>query len=272
MARSKKKSIPIITLLFIIVPVLTVGIAFAKLTKKNTKYVYAKIKVSQGLWWASTGKPNIWLAEGIKKGEIEYNLLGKPVAEILEARHYPYFTERKTNEDKFDIYLKVKLAADYNQRSQKYTFKRFSLVVGAPIEIETQSAQITGTVTELSESDFQTKKTEKTVFLTKKFAYPWEYDAIKIGDLYFDGEEVVFKVVDKYQVGTSVIAPDFYGNITPSTTDRTRYIVVKTKIKVLEKDGLLFFGEENLLNTGSTIAISTPRFNFEEFVVGKIDD
>ncbi len=271
MPRKKKKSIPSIIFLFIIVCALTLVFALFKSTASETQYIYVKVKVSQGFWWASTSKPSPWYAKAIKKGDIEYNILGKPTAEILEVRYYSVFSKNEPTENKYDIYLTIKLAADYNNRTQKYVFKRSNITISSPIELETQSTQITGTVIDVSEQEFADEYIEKTIFLTKNFAHPWEYEAIKVGDSYFDGEEIVFEVLGKNQVATSEIKTDYYGNLLPSTIDATSHIVIKAKVKVRIDNEELLFGEERILNSGARLTVNTSIFNYSDFVVGKIE-
>ncbi len=271
MSRKKKKTIPIIVFPFIIISTLTIVFAFLKLTASNTQYIYVKVKVSQGFWWAATVKPNLWIAKSIKKGDSEYNLLGQPIAEVLEVRHYPYFPENQPYENKYNIYFTLKIGVDYNKRTQKVIFKRSTLSVGSPIELDFPSTQITGTVIELSSKPFEDKYIEKVAYLTKRFALPWEFDAIKIGDTYFDGEDVVFKVLSKTRRNTTVISMDSYGNISPNNLEPNNYITVKAIVRAKSKNGQLFFGEEKVLNPGSPLAISTPNFRFENFVISKIE-
>lgn len=272
MSAKRKFRIPIVPLLFIVIPAIVILIAGVKFytTSFSPSYVYVKVKLSQGLWWASTESPDIWLATGIKSGDKEYNLLGKPTADILSVRYYPTSSGSDPTKDKYGVFLTVKLAASYNARNQKYTYNRSAVLVGAPIDIETQRTSISGTVTALSSQPFDDKYIEKTVFLTKRFAYPWEYDAIKIGDAYFDGQDTVFKVLDKQRTATAMIVPDYFGNYLSTTVDSTRYIIVKATIKVREENGVLYFGDEKLLTSGASLEIVTPNFNYKDFVVGEI--
>src|SRR3989344_5717272 len=112
-AKTYKKNRPFSTYIafFVGIFILVVIIALVKVSTSKPDYLYVKVKLSQGLWWASTQKPSIWFINAIKKGEIEYNLLGKPAAEILEVRYYsiPY-SLLAPSKDQFDIYATVKLA------------------------------------------------------------------------------------------------------------------------------------------------------------------
>ena len=266
----KKGKFPVSYVLFLLIPVFVVVVAFFRTASAKPTYIYAKVKVSQGLWWASSNKPNIWFPASIKKGEIETNLLGQPIAEVLEVKYYPYFIENTLYEDKFDVYLTVKLVADFNKRTQKTIFKRSALSVGSPIELNFPTSSITGTIIEISPEEFKEVYNKKIVYLTKRFAYPWEFEAIKVGDTYFDGSEEVFKVLGKEASNTAIISPDSFGNLLPSFSEPTRYITVRAEIKVKERNGRLIFGEEKIIVPGALLNLITPHFNFQEFVVSKV--
>ncbi len=263
------KQNPIITgfgLIFLIV----ILISFTKLLTPDLTPIFVKVKLGQGLWWARTDNPKIWFTKALKKGEKEYNLLGAPIAEILEVRYYPYKTEGR-DDTLYDIYLTINLAANESGKTKKFVFKRSPVLVGTPIELEFQSTQVTGAITAISEKPFDDNYIEKVIYLSKRFAFPWEYEAIKIGDKFFDGEDIVFEVLDKNQTRTAIIAPDRYGNFTAANTDSTRYLNVKAKIVVKEDNGRIIFGEEQVLIPGTLIDISTDNFDFNGFVLAKIE-
>ncbi|MBU1066224.1 hypothetical protein KKE60_00275, partial [Patescibacteria group bacterium] len=119
----KNKYFSIITLLFITVAVLVTSTAFIKTAISESDYIYVKVKISQGYWWASTQSPNVWFINSLKVGDAEYGLLGKPIAEVLEIRHYPTISYPKY-QAQYDIFLVLKLAVSVNTKTQKYMFKR----------------------------------------------------------------------------------------------------------------------------------------------------
>lgn len=264
----KNKYFSIITLLFIAMVVLVLGTSFVKTAISQEDYIYAKVKVSQGFWWASTQNPSVSFVNSIKKGETEYDLLGKPVAEVLEARYYPILSSRY--QVRYDIFLTLRLAASYNNKTQKYLFKRSTMAVGSPIELEFSSTQVSGEIIEISKEAFQENGLEKNIILTKRLAYPWEYDAIKIGDELFDGEEVVFRVTSKRALDTSLVDVSSYGNVNLSLRDPRKFIRVYGKIKLKEKGDRLIFGEEQVIIPGVEISLATENFVFDQFVVQEV--
>ena len=159
------------------------AVSVYKLLIKQENFVYARVKVSQGLWWASTQKPPNWLASSLKAGMIEKDLTGAPKAKILSVRSYPYWSTG------YDIYLTLKLKVTGRLKTGTVNFNRSTLAVGSPIEHTFPKVEITGTVIELSSRPFVENVKWQTITLVKPNAYQWEYDAIRVGDFYHDGQE-----------------------------------------------------------------------------------
>jgi hypothetical protein len=247
--------------------VLFVGlVSVYKLFFVKDTYVYAKVKMGQGLWWASTAKPAIWFVEALKKGDVERSLTGKATAEILNVHYYPWW-----GSGQYDVYLYLKLKVSGNPKTGKYNFKRSTIGVGSPIDFEFPSAQFSGTVVDMNSEPIKEQLFDKAITLTKKNAFPWEYDAIKIGDAYFNGEHTVFEILEKKAIDTYTQSSDVYGNSTDAIIDSKKYIQVKAKIKVLKKNNQLIFGEEQIVTPGKNLNISTSSFTFQEYVVGGVE-
>ena len=198
--------------------------------------MYAKVKLES--WGVQTEKPTIWLTTAIKKGDRETDFAGKTLAEVQNIKYYPYYMD---NKDQFNIFLTLKIVTPY---------KRSPLVIGAPIALILANTQVYGTIIDLSSKPFNDKYLEKTIYFVKRNSYPGEYEAIKIGDSYFDGTRTAFEILEKS-------GPE---NIT-----------VKAKISLQEKNGELVFGEEQVIKPGKLLNLSTLNFAFNDFVVGKIE-
>ncbi|HJX59405.1 MAG TPA: hypothetical protein VJ481_02515 [Patescibacteria group bacterium] len=250
--------------LFLGILVITATFIVLKILTPKENFVYAKVKVAQGLWWASTQKPAFWFAKAISRGDSEHDLLGRTIAQVTDVRYYPDI------EDKYNIYLTLKLAS--SGKGGKYSFKNSPLSVGSPIELELNRSLVTGTVIDMNENPFEEKYVDKKVLLRKIPAYRWEYNAINIGDEFSDGKEVVFKVISKNVLG--------YSNIS-KTLGEDRYLVLPTgstleisvlaSIKLKYADGFYFFGEEKAVRPGATFSVSTPNFDFRDFEVVSLE-
>lgn len=253
---------------------ITVGftgiIAFSKLLSK-TDYVYAKVKVAQGLWWASTLKTPLWLAQGIKANDSELDLFGKPIAEVIEKRYYP--TGDSLIEDKFNVYLTVRLAAKFSKSGKKYTFKGTTLSIGSPIELDLARTFVSGTIIDISPEPFQDKYVEREVTLRKVTAPGSEFNAIKIGDEFSDGNEVVFKVLDKnifrFFERDNLALP--ISSMLGITVTAKMKLTVTAKMKLKEKNGLFLLGEDKIVRPGAILSIPTPNFDYHEFEIVSIE-
>lgn len=258
--------------LIVIVVAFVIFFSVSKVFLVEPKYIYVRVKVGQGFWWASTAKPTIWFANSIKKGEKQFDLLGKPTAEIEEVRYYPTW-----GTGQYDVFIKLKLKASYNSRSQTYSFSRSTISIGSPIEIQFPSTFITGTVIALSNFPIEDEYVEKIIYLVYQEGYrkdfPYRYDNIKIGDKYFDGSEEVFKVEDK-SLENNILSIE--NNLTAQVFERmvetTQNIIVKAKVKLKNKNGELFYGEDYKVSNNTSVPFSTKDYFFENFVVRKIED
>lgn len=235
------------------------------------RYAYVKLKVGQGLWWVNTARPNVWFADNIREGDIKYDILGRKQAEIIEVRKYP-----ATQNSQFDVYITAKLKVGFNKRTGEYNFNRSILSVGAPIELQFPKVDVTGTVMEISPEPFNEPFVEKIVYIVNQGGYlkdfPYRYDSIKIGDYYNDGRDKVFEVLDKklekniWSIGNNLTGTIFEGEI-----DTNQNIIVKARVKLKERKGNLYYGEDNKVMVNSFINFATNTYQFENFNIRKIE-
>lgn len=240
-------------------------VSLYKLKGTKPQFVYVKVRLGQGLWWTGGAKPNIWFVNALKKASIEKDLLGAPITQILSVRYYPYW-----GSDQYDVYLYLKLKVTKRGNPPKYLFKRSTLGVSSPIELEFPTVQATGTIIDLNSSEIEDKLVEKEITLTKFLQYPWEYQAIKVGSKYNDGKEDVLEITDKNISNLSSLGLDIL-NISGSKIAKVQqYVIVKAKIKLREVDNQYIYGEDQRISIGKTINLSTPEFTFADYIVGEI--
>lgn len=264
----RKNYIPIV----LVICVLFVGVVvIARSLFAKPTYVYVKIKVGQGLWWAATAKPNIWMVNSMKKGDTKDDALGRTQAKLISIKKYPTIINSQ-----YDVYVTAVIKAGFNKKTGEYSFNRSSLSVGSPIDLQFPKIYLTGTVIGISPNPIKDSYVEKKLYLVSQGGYlkdfPYRYDAIKIGDVYFDGEQKVFEVIDKqlekniWSIGNSLT-----GTIYEGAVDTTQNIVVIANVKLLKKEDGFYFGEENRVNINSYIPFTTSDYYFESFHIRKIE-
>lgn len=235
-----------------IIFIVGIVVVFRLFTQKK-ETIYVKVKVSQGLWWASTLKPSVWLATSLQKGDKEISLSGDKIAEIIEVRRYPLGVFNYASEQ-YDVFLIVKMKVGYNENTGKYTFKRSNITIGGPVEYEFQNVAITGTVVDISNQPIQNKYEEKTVVLEKELAQQWEYDAIMVGDSYFDGEDVVLEIIDK-EITDSGESLYPFGIGYPIFSSKRINMRITAMMKLKKENNTYIFREEYPVTTGRRMSI-----------------
>lgn len=226
--------------------------SFYKLFVTKPTYVYVKVKLGQGLWWATTAKPTRWFIDSIKVGEKEHDITGKFISEIKSVKYFPVFLNGFNGEfsDQYNVFLTLKLQVTGNKKINKYYFKRAILGVGAPIEFEFPSAQFSGTIIDLKEQPFAESFEEKNIILSKKSDDISEYQSIRIGDYYFDGQEKAIQIIDK----------SFNQGI----------ISLNVKIRLKKINDQLLLGEEETVVVNKRINFLTVNSLFYDYYVQEI--
>lgn len=241
-------------------------VTFYKMFVTKPTYVYAKIKVGQGYWWATTQQPSVWLVKAIQAAQSQKDLTGKPIAQILRVESYPYL-----GTSQFNVYVTLKLKVSKVGNKGMYNFNRETIGVATPIDLEFPNAQFSGVIIQISEKPIVTKLVPKVVYLTKKYSYPWEYDAIKIGDKFNDGNEDVIEILDKAKGETNEVLLSDQGKLVSSEMETYNYIVLKIRIMAKEEGPLYVYGEETTLSPIRGFDFVTNGYIFNNFTIAKIE-
>lgn len=241
-------------------------VAGYRLFIKKPTYIYARVKVGQGYWWASTQKPSLWYVQAIKNAGTEKDLVGKPIVKILNVTYYPYY-----GSSQFDIYVDLQLKIDGINKKGSYSFKRETIGIGSPIDLEFSAVQFSGTIISLSTKKMKDEFVEKTVYLSKRYSYPWEFDSIKIGDYFDNGNGKVIMVLEKAKGETNEMFFNELGKLVSTDSNSYQNIFLKVKMKVKKEESGWVYGEEIIIAPGRSIGFITHDFSFNDYVVTKIE-
>ena len=241
-------------------------VAFYKLFISKPTYVYAKVKVGQGLWWATTQRPSLWFVRAIEQANEQKELTGKTLAKILNVTYYPYY-----GSGQYETYITAQLKVSKVGGTGTYNFNRETIGVSSSIDLEFSNVQFSGTIIDLSETPIKDSYVEKTIYLTKKYSYPWEYDQIQLGDSLSNGKKKIFEVVDKAKGDTNEMFFNDLGKLVSTESETYRYIIIKAKVQVKNIDGQYIFGEEYVLSSGRRIPVVTNNLTLNDYTISKIE-
>jgi hypothetical protein len=192
------------------------------------------------------------------------------VAELTNIRYYPDWTSLYTT------YLTAKLKVGYNKTKKRYILRRLPITVGSKVYLELPSTTVIGTILDINKTNFNDKYKEKIIYLVNTGGWskdaPYRYDNIKVGDKLFDGESVVFEVLDKkLQKNIWAVTNNFDAQIYEREVETTQNIIVKAKMKVKEINNTLIFGEEYRIYPNASPPLVTDNFSYDGFTIRKIE-
>lgn len=259
--------------LFIVIILLVILASGYKFLLQHLKqnYIYAEVQVNYPQ--SAYVDPTTWLIQSLKYEEKQYNLLGLTDAEITGVTYYPTYSNSTGSQ--YNIYLYLKLKASYNKSDKQYTYQRQNIGIGSSINLNFTSTNILGTVIGISPSPIKKKYIEKTIYLISKQGYtkdfPYFYNNIIVGDKYFDGMNTIFEIENKsLEQNIWTVQNNLNAQVYDRTVDSVQNIVVKAKIKVVEENDELIYGETYPIKIGSSIPFATSTYNFNNFVIASI--
>lgn len=182
------------TLLFVLIITAFLCLAvFAKTLFIKDTYLTVELLVSGGEWWWNTIHPPYWLGDPIIEGAAEYTIQGKKQVEIIEAKKFNE-GNRKT------IYLKTKLLVTKNVWTGKYRYKQTPLEVGATLLLSPNNVQLYANVIGIDGITKERATKKRKLLLRSYNLFPWQADAIHVGDQMISSEKDVHATILSKQV------------------------------------------------------------------------
>jgi len=254
-----------ITISFFVLFTIIICLAvFVKSFLIKDTYIEVELLVSGGEWWWDTTHPPYWLGDPIVDGAVEYTIQGKKQVELLDVQ--------KFNEgSKKTVYIKARLLATVNKWTKKYRYKQNPLEVGATLLLSPNNVQLYANVIGLQGITPERKHTKRTVTLKWYNVYPWQADAISIGDKMISSDKdtwatILTKVVTNAE---KIILAGFpQGNVVIGTTDPLRRDVTLTaEIQTTQATNSEVFAYYQPVKIGDILIINLPKIIITPLIV-----
>jgi hypothetical protein len=226
-------------------------------------WVTVNIKATSPQWWNNTPPPPYWLADSLEVGAIEYGVLNKPQAEIVDTQIF------ETGDSRKEVFLTVRLKSGYNKNTKQYNYQGQPVEIGSPIELHFGRVFVQGIISSIADKD---EKTESFIVKGKVFdIYPWEAEAVKVSEVMKDGQgNIVAEIFDKDISLADYITTDFNGNVYVKKRPDKRDVVYTIKLKAIERAGNFYFKREQLLRVGKTIWLQFKSGNIDALEIMEI--
>ncbi|MFZ2025563.1 MAG: hypothetical protein WAV51_04760 [Microgenomates group bacterium] len=265
-----KKNIFTTAVIFVATLCLLVFVLF--LFQKPT-YITANLFVTGGEWWWGTPSPPYWLGSPVSRGAIEYDIKGRKLVEVLSV-------EKFEEVGRTSMILQVRLLISKNVLTKKYRFKQNPLEIGTTISISPGSVQLYANVTGIEGVQLLGNAEKQRVVVRLFNVFPWQADAIHVGDVMKSGSEEVAKVLTKEVVAAektivtestqlSYDAPGKRsGQLVLLRSDPLRRdVTMEMEIAVRTVNNQRYFGFTQTVKVGEYVYISLPSIFINPVII-----
>jgi len=270
MVKKKKKNI--FVMLALSVTALCVFVFVLSLFQKST-YITADLFVTGGEWWWGTPSPPYWLGNPVSRGAVEYDIKGRKLVEVLSV-------EKFEEVGRTSMVLQVRLLVSKNMLTKKYRFKQNPLEIGTTISISPGSTQLYANVTGI-EGIQLLGNTEKQRVVVRLFnVFPWQADAIHVGDVMKNSSGEVAKVLSKEVViaektivtENTQLSSDVPGRrpgqlVLVKSDPLRRDVTMELEIAVRVINDQRYFGFTQTVKVGEYLYISLPSIFINPVII-----
>jgi hypothetical protein len=232
--------------------------------KKET-WLKVQVKVSPEQWWWEDISPPYWIADAIEEGDAQYNFIGKKEAEVVEGEMFEVGGGRK------EIFLWLNLKVDYNEKKNVYRFNHQTVEIGRPLSLSLSGVGIDSIVTWVEGLETERIMVDKVVEVEESGAKVWVAEKINVGDEMRDSQgNLLAEVLDKEVELADMVVTDDRGNVLVRKNPLTRDLTLKLKINTVERFGLFYFLDGQLVKVGNDLWIKFPEVNLDGALITKI--
>lgn len=251
-----------------LVGLILVGVLVYQLFIQKPTLVTVRIKGSPGNWWWVTPRPPDWLANSVHIGDKEFNATNKAIAEVKSVDIYDAGGPTK------DIYITASLDVRYNAQTKKYRYKGEPLEIGGPISLSLGSTFFPGMVVGIGDKDTEPKKYKDVeVVVRYKDRWPYEYDAINVGETIIDGEKkVIAEIVSKERRPAEREVETLSGQVVKGFSPVLDDFYVTLKLSTVVIDDQYVYREEQYVKVGNQLWLLFPHYNISGAYIASIKE
>ena len=240
--------------LLIALSVITGVVLTIKLVFQKDTYITVDLIASGGEWWWGTPPPYYWNTDPLKKGAIEYDVLRKPLVEILEVTKFD-------NDVRKVVWMKARIKVLKNIRANSYTFKQQSVAIGKTIIIAPNNISIVANVVGIEGIEQENRKETRIITVKKYKMRQWEADLLEVGDVMKDDKgEILAEVLEKKVEPTEFVTTTWLGEPLLKRDPLWKDVTLKLRILVTVQDNSDYFNFYQFIQAGEAIHIQLSKY------------
>lgn len=249
---------------FLIIAVLGAGV---KLLFKREVWVKVEIWGTAGEWWWQTESPPEWIANAVSQGDVERDVDGKVIAEVLSIEKFTQPSDSSSNFLKKEFLIKARLKVVKNPKSGILRYRGDDLAIGKPLTLSFTDNSVTGNIVWIEGVVDQRQETEVDLTLKLYDRYPWEAEAISVGSVATDGINQIAQITNKkIDLAEMTVVTD-KGEVFARVNPLKRDITLKLLVKAVKVDDQYFFSVYQPIKIGGRLIISFPRYDLLQNVI-----
>jgi len=257
---------------YVVVFVIASVIFVTQYFETQSEFRFIRVEVTTSEWANSrdqnSEKAPFWISQALEVGEVERNARGSIRAELVELENY------ELTDDQAQIFMVVKLMAEYNQKDQSYSFNGRPLLVGEPIEFKFDQTLIPG---QIVDNNFPSKgydQGEFEVTVRYKNTESWFREQMKAGLVMTNratGEEVAKLTEFRIEPASALVATSQVGNqLYFEKSNQLSDVRAKFRVTAQKQDGNWFFAGRQRLRVGNKIWIYLENITFPNVVIEEL--
>jgi len=251
---------------FLIVFVLIASVVYASsFIFKKEKWLKVEIKVRpEEIWWDYKPVP-YWVADSIKVGDMQYDSLGRKIAEVLATEIY------ESGGGKKDVYITTNLKVSYEKKKKIDRFNNQTVKIGKPLNLELGNVGLQGLVMFIEGVEKNEEEVNMEVETLWLMLPSWLPEAISVGDQMKDNNgKVVAEVLEKEVNLAETTTVNDRGEILIKIDPLNRDVILKLRILAKRKEDIYYFREVQVVKVGNALWIKLPKIELHEVTITKI--
>lgn len=233
---------------------------------KEERWVKVEVKIAPKEWWRDNQRPPYWLSSVPRKGDKQYDIFGRKVAEVLDVRNYEGVGGRNST------YLYLNLKVEIDKRKRQYKFNHLPAEVGSQIDLQLGGAEMPGLVTHIEGMPDTRTWEEKTVearlvdnngvFPETLGVQPWVADEVKSGDKMKDTQgRVIAEVLEKRVSQAEKIITTADGRVFVSQDPIKKDVTLVLRLMTYKAGGVNYFLDDIKVKVNQGLFLSLPSID-----------
>ncbi len=225
---------------------------------RKSTYITIRFKVTNQEVLTAHDTPRNDYSWRFRVGDVERDVVGRTIAEIVNVESYPITPENKV------VYLDIRLRATYDTRTKLYSARGKNLMYGTPMRFNLHDVTFDGIVTDVP-GIAQVNATEKVIHVKTFLASisPTLAKEIHVGDTVTNslGKQMV-KITKVEVTPATQVTQDIYGNFQIRKHPIAKDVVVwlDLTVRVVNNDEVVMF-DGYRVHIGSEVPINQKRYN-----------